>query len=109
VGVAGSMAGGPFGSALGGAAGGAAGDNVGSAQGDEFEDHNHGGGSHQHSFTAYEDNGATTRHVLNDTVNGGGNDINVDTNYSGNVINSQGGDETRPKNVTVNFIIKYRL
>jgi hypothetical protein len=84
------------------------GNHVGSYQGDIFKSHNHGGGDHRHgqAFSGYlyyrpgaggwdmsSDNGEV--HVS--TVNG----------YSGDIINSEGGSETRPRNAYVHYIIKY--
>ena len=90
--------------------GGNAGDNVGSKQNDQFASHNHGGGNHQHDFTAsYNDglgSGTTWGHSM---INNGSFQFNVhaDVRYSGDFIPVNGGNETRPKNVNVNYIIKY--
>lgn len=72
-------------------AGGATGDNVGSYQADEFKTHNHimeigYGGSNSASRAS----GAGSSVYQNDDAT-----------------NSNGGNETRPKNAYVNYIIKY--
>ena len=72
--------------------GGNTGDNVGTLQADDFKSHTHGG---------FQDRYANT--------SGGGSFI---TNYSNGHggeyrTTASGGNETRPKNVAVHFIIKY--
>jgi microcystin-dependent protein len=82
--------------------GGNGGDNVGSFQTDVFSSHNHGGGNHGHSWQ-----GASTIDTWGGNVVVGGNGIGVkSTPSSGIIISTQGGNETRPKNVSVNYIIK---
>ena len=96
-----------------GKAGGNTGDNVGSYEGDVFASHNHtenaagvhnhtdkwmsendnswsGGGSHSGSYTGYIQTGTTS-----------------DAGSHTHAINAAGGNETRPKNAYVWFIIKY--
>lgn len=81
-----------------------AGRTVGTYEADEFKAHNHGGGNHRHTL----ENSA-----MNPTDGGGYNNDGSDagtavtrTNLSGVIINTEGGDETRPKNLAVNFFIK---
>ncbi|MCD4735293.1 MAG: tail fiber protein [Bacteroidales bacterium] len=92
------------------------GDNVGSIQNDLFLSHNHGGvvtgGEHQHNYNGvgghpynYAGSYATVQILdFNSTKQ-----ASVPTSGSGHqhTISSDGGNETRPKNVYVNFIIKY--
>ncbi|MBN2533344.1 MAG: tail fiber protein [Spirochaetales bacterium] len=69
--------------------GGNTGDNVGSRQGYMIQNHSH------YMIYSYEDGGNGTH------INGeDGNNGNIDTSV-------YGGNETRPENVYVNFIIKY--
>lgn len=91
------------------------GDQVGSYQEDQFDQHNHSGdtganGNHRHLITdacnvsGTFDDGTDTDDVFN------ASSTNIYTDYSGNhthSIDNQGGDETRPKNAYVWFIIKY--
>lgn len=85
--------------------GGNSGNKVGTFQNAVFEKHNHGGGNHIHPF-----NGDVFFHQtgswkdLNNTT-GEGNSSAFPP--SGNIINMEGGSETRPKNAFVNYIIKY--
>jgi len=72
--------------------GGNAGDAVGSVQNDVFASHNHG----------YDGNNNTSGGTY---LNFGSNQT-TDTNWRG-VTGNSGGRETRPKNVNVNYIIKY--
>ena len=67
--------------------GGNTGDNVGSYQNDEFKSHNHGISTSSGSGT-------------NSVMRGGGINSGSSTSY-------RGGNETRPKNAYVNYIIKY--
>ncbi|WP_416439452.1 phage tail protein [Phnomibacter sp. MR] len=81
--------------------------NVGSYQPDIFLNHNHGGGDHIHN--TYNETGA---------AGGRGSYLTGDRRSStqwagspgmfgsGQIIQNQGGTETRPKNVYVNYIIK---
>ncbi len=75
-------------------AGGATGDAVGSIQGDQFRSHKHG--------VPIDNNGSNADNpTLNQTNN-------ADENYSNNPgTDYAGGNETRPINANVNFIIKY--
>jgi microcystin-dependent protein len=75
------------------ASGGNAGDNVGSVQDDELK-------AHVHSQTAYwETNSGGNGYVAS---NASGSNANTISNIA-----STGGNETRPKNANVNYIIKY--
>lgn len=92
--------------------GGATGDAVGSVQEDSFMSHDHNGstssnGTHNHSV----------RHRPMQT-GGGANSLVIKTQSSNSTntegagthshtVTSEGGKETRPKNMYVNFIIKY--
>jgi len=101
--------------------GGNTGDAVGSFQNDEYGSHNHPASSDtepDHDHTIYGEkasdinDGNDNDHVLN---NGGSNDtdnITENTGMDGGhnhviTISNAGGNETRPVNAGVNFIIKY--
>ncbi len=79
---------------------------VGSYQNDVFKSHNHGGGNHTHPFP---------NEVFVWAPGSGTNDIgesNTDTishpmPNSGVIINTEGGNETRPRNAYIHYIIKY--
>jgi hypothetical protein len=71
--------------------GGNTGDSIGSVQSDEYE-------SHQHSYSAVWWSGT------DDKIPGGGGYFEP---YGGLLTKASGGNETRPKNAYVNFIIKY--
>jgi hypothetical protein len=80
--------------------GGATGDAVGSVQGDAFASHTH---PYQDIF--YSENGGT----ITVTSNKGSGDSDGD-NKGWEIYrtsSSTGGNETRPKNAYVNYIIKY--
>lgn len=93
--------------------GGNTGDNVGSVQGESFLSHNHGGGDHDHDIDATSGNIVATQGTGASTSGtaagfGGATTNNaVITKTSGNVVNSEGGNETRPVNAGVHFIIKF--
>lgn len=103
------------------AAGGAAGDSVGSLQGSAFTTHNHGGGVHAHDI-------AIRDRALNPLSSyfgfAGGEiaprdstgyqadaDLRKYLNRTGTpnvqVVNTEGSGDTRPINISVNYIIKY--
>lgn len=87
--------------------GGNAGISVGSFQGDNFASHNHGGGNHKHYH--WSETGAAGGSSTMLTGDGRSSSQYNNTSSclnSGNIIFSQGGSETRPKNVYVNYIIK---
>lgn len=89
-------------------------DNVGSYQIDEFKNHNHGGGVHNHVgiFTPSQPNGWGNSFDSGSTSSGrlsatsGGSSVGFTTGNSSSIISNNGGSETRPKNAYVNFIIK---
>ena len=116
------------------APGGAAGDAPGSVQGDAFAAHNHGGGVHSHdhrsgplyipgSFGAVPHglaNGQVSgfpTYTLHSTINWhaissspaapGARIASLGIMDSGPVVQEQGGAETRPQNVSVNYLIKH--
>ena len=83
--------------------GGNTNDNVGSFQAESFKSHNHGGGRHRHSI------GFKLSGIIVDT--GGGSDQSVvtgstNTSYADDIVKASGGNETRPDNVYVYYIIK---
>lgn len=97
--------------------GGNTGNNVGSIQGSQFGSHNHGGGAHNHeilstsgigsggiSAGSYSVSGRVTAGII-PAASSSFTDSNAVQSRSG-VINTNGGDETRPINAYVNYIIK---
>lgn len=86
------------------ATGGNTGDNVGSIQTDEFQSHNHGGGSHSHNVSLYGNAPAVTNFPASSGGVIGG--TYTTSGPTSTVIATQGGSETRPTNLYVNFIIK---
>lgn len=92
--------------------GGNTGDAIGTYQTDIYGSHNHSGttstdGNHRHPIgvRGYDTNGT-------DGADGSGDDPNIYTKYAGDHnhtlnINASGGNETRPENASVIFIIKY--
>lgn len=89
--------------------GGATGNNIGSVQDDAFEAHNHGGGDHRHSVSVKSDAADDTGQgaLADGTNNHYGNDgWDGYTELSGDIITSNGGNETRPKNFAINYIIR---
>ena len=95
-------------------AGGATGDSVGTVQGHSFGSHDHGGGSHGHGIDATSGaiiapqgtgDAGTSGTLGNFGVTSTSNE--VITKSSGNTIISNGGNETRPVNAGVHFIIKF--
>jgi len=79
------------------------GDNVGSRQADIFKSHNHGGGNHSHIWTQSVTIDSWGGNVV---LGGNGTSVNKGTPPSGIIIATEGGSETRPVNVYVNYIIK---
>jgi len=91
-------------------AGGNTGANVGTLEADGFASHAHGVSDpgHTHSIPAYQ-NAAGPNWGLNNLYNqvaGGIGPVGLSTSATGITIQDTGGAETRPKNVTVNYIIK---
>lgn len=91
-------------------AGGNVGDRVGTLQLDSFRAHNHGGGNHSHGFNMYPRLAgcgfACSANSPPIEVNPGAPNPLTITN-SGDVIATNGGSETRPANISVNYIIKF--
>lgn len=85
--------------------GGNPGNNVGSKQTGEFKSHNHGGGNHSHTYNSSTNGGNSHSGTANDSSRKFLETIN--TSSSGTIIQTQGGSETRPVNLYVNYIIKY--
>ena len=99
--------------------GGNSGDNVGSFQGDQFKSHNHtmnSAGNHSHRYNDY---------YYSENRDGGGSELGSNSSDNDNrlhqktgrttssagahthTINNRGGNETRPTNAAVFYIIKY--
>jgi microcystin-dependent protein len=97
--------------------GSAAGNSVGSYQGDVFGSHNHSGntsnaGNHTHRWNngiEGDDSGSGGSHPEYTRIGGGVDDaIGWAGDHSHNLnINNNGGSETRPRNASVYYIIKY--
>jgi microcystin-dependent protein len=97
-------------------AGGATGDNVGTVQSHNFGSHNHGGGAHTHRtndwagrIAGYASAIASNRISTGTnglTNNTGGNSIVANTGGRSANISSEGGNENRPVNANMNYIIK---
>lgn len=97
--------------------GGNTGGNVGSVQSDQFAEHNHGGGNHNHTFSHLwivnntgNPDGALDSHTgttQNRRYWRGNVTETFTTHASGEIIQNQGGAETRPKNAAVNYVICY--
>ncbi len=81
--------------------GGASGDSVGSVQADVFASH-----THPYNDIYFSEAGGDTT-VLNNAFGCGNNDHNNSAWQLGRITSATGGNETRPKNVNVNYIIKY--
>lgn len=83
------------------------GNTVGSWQNDGFASHNHSGFTHYEwvTFSAQSDEGVRNDGPNNAIVNGEDNETSRQHRH---VIPSEGGDETRPRNIYVNYIIKCR-
>lgn len=87
------------------ATGGNTGNNVGSVQDSIFASHNHGGGNHGHTSSGSYGAGGGAAMQGSD---GGGIPFSIsNVNASGTIISTQGGNETRPINAYVKYIIKY--
>lgn len=81
---------------------------LGTLQDHTFSSHNHGGGNHSHTWNSYLwyvfSNGALIARTGYDNIGSG--QITETMNASGTIISTQGGNETRMRNVTVNHFIK---
>ncbi len=90
----------------------------GSFQIDWFEEHNHGGGNHDHGDGSHIhgistfDGDASGNETGSDSGNKYARRVGQKTHYSGriiersgNIIDKSGGNETRPKNAYVHFIV----
>lgn len=84
---------------------GTTGDVVGSKQADQFDSHNHGGGSHSHNIPMEAQLGSSTGTIQMAT---GVLTAYGSTTSSGTIISTNGGNETRPTNVNVLYCIKYQ-
>jgi microcystin-dependent protein len=82
-------------------AGGAVGDLVGSVQGDEMRSHSHG-----YNDIYYSENGGNGSIFTNGKGSGDSDNDNEPYEIS-RTSNATGGNETRPQNAYVNYIIKF--
>jgi hypothetical protein len=82
---------------------------LGLIQKDCFKNHDHGGGKHRHEFSC--EFGASREHrggQCNTMAWHPPTHENKHTTWSDKIIKDEGGNETRPKNLTVNIFIKMR-
>ena len=93
--------------------GGAVGDNVGSVQSGQFTSHSHGDANHSHTIPNISTFGGPSKGILAYNTTGpdsGSTGLAMGsvygTNASGALLSAQGGNETRPVNAYVNFIVK---
>lgn len=85
---------------------GGAGRLPGSSQDDQFESHNHGGGNHSHTIPVHNtspDTTGTNISAMQNAINA----TSPGTNNSGTIISTQGGAETRMKNMGLNIGVRY--
>ena len=90
--------------------GGNTGNNVGTVQGDEVKPHNHTITDPGHNHTSVNSDIVRNTGGYGTGLGTGGlgpNTITMNSNTTGISINNSTGTETRPKNASVNFIIKY--
>jgi len=92
--------------------GGNSGNRVGSFQNDEFKSHNHGvdDPGHTHNYRDKSNNSEKSDNANDRTVGSDSKSSETRTSFSsttGISINNSGGNETRPKNAYVWYIIKY--
>lgn len=97
--------------------GGATGNNVGSVQGDMYGSHTHIQDAHNHSQNAHSHGIATGNANANNVTNLSSTAARTQTNNTDSATatnnpatatnQNSGGNETRPKNAYVNFIIRY--
>jgi microcystin-dependent protein len=87
---------------------GLTGDNVGTLETDTFRYHDHGGGSHTHNYTVpvYQVNTGSGPYPDGLAEHGGYSETRTSAGANQTVVQGQGGNETRPVNVNVNYIIK---
>lgn len=72
-------------------------------QKDTFKKHDHGGGNHGHVFTGSMTNDSWGGNIM---VGGNGDPGKKAIPLSGNIINFEGQDETRPRNISLYIYIK---
>lgn len=78
--------------------GGNTGDNIGSYQADVY-------GSHTHSTKVWSDTAASGTRTVGDGWTNSSGPYTISSTYG---VQSSGGNETRPKNINMNYIIKYQ-
>ena len=93
-------------------AGGNTGDEVGTYQMDKYKSHNHGVSDpgHNHTYTDRYNNADVSDNANDRTVAGptaSSYSKNTNTGYANITIEATGGSDTRPKNASVLYIIKY--
>lgn len=91
-------------------AGGNTGDNVGTLQGEALKAHNHTITDPGHNHTSVNSDIVRNTGGYGTGLGTGGlgpNTITMNSNTTGITVNNSTGTETRPKNASVNFIIKY--
>lgn len=92
------------------ATGGSTGNAVGSVQGDEYKSHKHGITLSHESGGGHDNNGYPQTDFSGPMIFHSDSQPDGSWNYNdgrGNPLSSTGGNESRPKNAYVNFIIKY--
>ena len=87
--------------------GGNIGNKVGSTQGGVFAEHNHGGGDHSHGYAIPNYTVAVGSGPYPDGLTANSSvRLPLTSTSSGKIVALEGGAETRPKNIYVNYIIK---
>ena len=82
---------------------------VGMYQADTFKTHDHGGGDHSHTVGFNADGGRNNHGDCKDTVTSWHERKHgFHTSSSGKIIKPEGGDETRPRCITINAFVKMR-
>jgi hypothetical protein len=75
---------------------------------DKFDSHNHGGGDHTHTALEWGNfnnpTSSAARNRIAASSNPRRNDVIIGD--SGTIVNTEGGNETAPKNITINYFIK---
>jgi hypothetical protein len=82
---------------------------IGTSQADLFDSHNHGGGSHTHDLdgiTALGGSGNINFLRPGETAGTNNTTYVTDGPNGGTVVDTQGGNETRMRNITVNTFVK---